>query len=37
MPEKNLYKARMMWQFEVFQVAIHPKEYMGRIDSTRVV
>jgi hypothetical protein len=37
MPEKTLYQARMMWQFEGFQVAIHPKEYMGRIDSARVV
>jgi len=37
MPEKTLYQARMMWHFEVFQVVIHPKEYMGRIDSARVV
>jgi hypothetical protein len=37
MLEKTLYQARMMWQFEGFQVAIHPKEYMGRIDSARVV
>jgi hypothetical protein len=37
MPEKTLYQARMMWQFEGFQVAIHPKEYMSRIDSARVV
>jgi len=30
--EKTLYQARMTWQFEGFQAAIHAIEYIGKID-----